>query len=862
MNLPDLLGKVKIDNSQAKSALNEIKTEAGGAGAAMGTAGKSAAGLATALGAVATVSAAVLVGVKNLIDGFVTAGSELVDLNKQLGIGVVEIQKIQYAAKQSGVEFGAVTTAIMQMEKAASKTPEKFAQLGISFGQLRTARPDELLRMIADGLGGVTDQNEKARIAMEIFGRGGSQMLKMLGSDYRELGAEAEKSGLMTAKMAEKADALGDAQSRLSDVVDKLKNNLGAAFANPIIISGLTKMADLIGFMSRHADKVAVALANLALPGLGNAMQASAAWDELSGPKGGATTSGPSNARQYTTGKGYDATTKAMSDLDKALDKLARRMDNDAVKAADKAESAEARLARTRQKAIDDFAASFSYSNLAAPGQFVGPENPYELKTRKPSNRYELWGDPSKFSMGGQRSIHVETQFEAKNATKANFDFARSLQNIANVASTSSSKLARAVASVAGGGAGIASGLGDLFGPNKKDFGGGLTGILGKVGVWGGIASAGISLFSGLFGGGKRKEEERKQREAERKAEEEARIEEAKQKRISGLSTFSGGMNQYYSGGISDQASADRAGRFAMFSFGQQVKESGDIFGALNSIGPTLDAMAKAAKEFGLEMPKGVESLLQLNNLDEGIKSQVSGLNAMTKGIGESGLMTKDLFNDLGAEAVATRAKLEETGLSGAQSMALMQPSLQQLYEAQKLHGYAVDETTQALLDEAKAQGVVGDQFMSANERMVELLGILIEAVGGKLPDSYKKAGDAAEDYGRRARGSMPPAPPGPGGGSQGPPPPIDDPGPGFAGGSDGVRDFGSGTRVTLHGREAVLTEDQLMAMSARPSDSGRPLVVQLVMQDGRLITELVTNTAEAEGPEAQRLRSALAGRG
>ena len=96
---------------------------------------------------------------------------------------------------------------------------------------------------------------------------------------------------------------------------------------------------------------------------------------------------------------------------------------------------------------------------------------------------------------------------------------------------------------------------------------------------------------------------------------------------------------------------------------------------------------------------------------------------------------------------------------------------------------------------------------MSANERMVELLGILIEAVGGKLPDSYRRAGDAAEEYGRRARSSLPPAPGGPGD-------PVEEPQeaggrPGFASGT-AFRNFGSGTAVMLHGEEAVMTRPQV----------------------------------------------------
>jgi TP901 family phage tail tape measure protein len=373
------------------------------------------------------------------------------------------------------------------------------------------------------------------------------------------------------------------------------------------------------------------------------------------------------------------------------------------------------------------------------------------------------------------------------------------------------------------------------------------------------------------------------------------------EKRLAGLATFSQGFNArvvserdkdgkllrdkdgniVHQGSITDQASSDRAGRFAMFAFGNQVKETGDIFGALDAIGPALDEMAAAAKEFGYEMPKGVSELLKLNGMDEGLKSQVSGLNMMTKGIADSGLVTKAMFNDLGAEAVATRARLEEAGIGGAQALGIMQPSLQQLYEMQKLHGYAVDDTTKALLDEAKAQGVVGDQFMSTGGQMVELMKVLILAVGGELPEAFRAAGDGVDTFGSKisnlprdvdlnvrthytSHGGGPPL------NNDGTPDLDGDPSNSFANGT-GFRNFGSGTRVTLHGEEAVLTRpqtDRLVSMavsgvagSSVPQRGGdEPIMVQ-VMVDGDVLLTAAAKRIKRNTIGGTEIKAALGGR-
>lgn len=932
MNQLEILLKLKNETQAGFAALDKsletVKKQTDSLTAASATASGSGGlgGLAkTALVAVggftALASAATMAvfGVKKLVSEYAAAASGLVDLNKQLGIGVVEIQKIQYAAKVSGVDFGAVTTAIMQMEKAASKTPEKFAQLGISFGALRTARPDELLALVSDGLKNVTDANERARVSMEIFGRGGSQVLKLLLDDYRGLLTEAEKTGLITDKMAQKGDALDDSLVKVGDAVEKLKLNLGAAFANPAILKGMDLMVGLIGAMARNADKLVTGLTD-SMPGIGLLVRGYNAFAGDGPASPSSALGGVSDVRQYALGKGGEKMPKALADLDKAFDKLARRMDNDAVKAAEKAESAEVKLARARQKAIDDFRASFSYANI--PDGFVGPENPYELKIPGGNKGFALWNDPSKFNVGDQRSIHIETQFDAvadaqNKAAESSARWAGALQGVALMAGAIGGKLGDVVGvmenigksfenwdtmtktgkfnAIAGGVGQIGGLIGGTGGSALQGAAGGaMTGFAlgGPVGAAIGGVAGGIM---GLFGGKAKQKAElaelRTQLEGMRETatrlgidlskafssknpnELKAAIEqvnkamEAQQKRTAGLAMAAGGFNAFVGGGgVTDQGSADRSGLYATAIFGSMVKDTGDVAAALQAISPALSELAKKAEEMGLSLGEGVSNLIGMNNVlsgNDGLAQQVSGLNQMMKGLADANIMNRDLFAALGADATAVFNQLIAGGATGNQALALMQPTLQQLYEGQKLYGFTVDETTQKLLDEAKAQGLVGDQFMSANERMVELLGILIETLGGTLPAAYKRAALAAEEYGRRATGSVPTGyhvPPGVDEGSGGA---------GFASGT-AFRNFGSGTRTTLHGEEAVMRRDQVdrlvsMAVSGAPGSTvqhggGRQMIQNTIYLDGRVFMGVMTEGLRTDGKEAQDFRQAYSG--
>lgn len=114
----------------------------------------------------------------------------------------------------------------------------------------------------------------------------------------------------------------------------------------------------------------------------------------------------------------------------------------------------------------------------------------------------------------------------------------------------------------------------------------------------------------------------------------------------------------------------------------------------------------------------------------------VDGLNQMMRGLYNSGLMNQERFAGLSQQIGETFQSLITQGKDGDQVMQLMQPSLQTLYEMEKRFGFTTDESTQALLDKAKASGVVGDQYMSAQDRMAESTARVanaIEFMAGKM---------------------------------------------------------------------------------------------------------------------------------
>jgi hypothetical protein len=72
-----------------------------------------------------------------------------------------------------------------------------------------------------------------------------------------------------------------------------------------------------------------------------------------------------------------------------------------------------------------------------------------------------------------------------------------------------------------------------------------------------------------------------------------------------------------------------------------------------------------------------------------------------------------------------------------AKTLALSQPVLQSLWEAQQTFGAVTDQTTQSILDQAVQQGLVGAQFKSVNEKILDVLLAINKVLGGEIPAAF-----------------------------------------------------------------------------------------------------------------------------
>jgi hypothetical protein len=212
------------------------------------------------LGAVATgIGVAITAALTTITVKWATSGDEIAKLAEKTGFSTEALSELKYAAQLSGSSLSELETGIKRMQYAIVQAgygletyTRVFKELGLSYDQLKDLAPEDQFTAITDAIADMPDPTEKAAVALELFGRAGTDLLPMLSSGSAGLDAmkqEAHDLGLVfTSEAASKAEAFKDSITKLKGAVSGLCSNIGEALA-PL----LTK---LVGFFSSVIQKI------------------------------------------------------------------------------------------------------------------------------------------------------------------------------------------------------------------------------------------------------------------------------------------------------------------------------------------------------------------------------------------------------------------------------------------------------------------------------------------------------------------------------------------------------------------------------------------------------------------------------
>lgn len=180
------------------------------------------------------------------------AGDEVAKLAKKTGFSTEALSELRHVAELSGTNLAGLETGIKRMQSTildASYGMETYTRtfddLGLSIEDLLKLSPEEQFMTILEALADIEDPTLKAALAVDIFGRAGTDMLPMLSDGAEGLAQmrqEAHDLGIIfDAEAAKQAEEFNDALTRLKAAIKGAVTIIASTLA-PII----TDLADKI----------------------------------------------------------------------------------------------------------------------------------------------------------------------------------------------------------------------------------------------------------------------------------------------------------------------------------------------------------------------------------------------------------------------------------------------------------------------------------------------------------------------------------------------------------------------------------------------------------------------------------------
>lgn len=177
--------------------------------------------------------------------------SHLADLEAKTGIGAEALQRLNYAAEQNGNTLDQVTTAIGKLGKglAGGDDSAKGAldALGLSFKDIRTSAPDVAFAKIGDAISKIEDPMARSKIAMDLFGKSGAELLPTLTGNLSATAAEADRLGLV---MSEETVQAGD---KFDDTMKTLELS-GTALMGQVLQPFIPLLTELAAWLGTHVS--------------------------------------------------------------------------------------------------------------------------------------------------------------------------------------------------------------------------------------------------------------------------------------------------------------------------------------------------------------------------------------------------------------------------------------------------------------------------------------------------------------------------------------------------------------------------------------------------------------------------------
>ena len=204
--------------------------------------------MAGAIGIGVTASAGIA-AVRSFVTSTIALNDALAKTANQTGMTVENLSALAYAAKQSDVDFGTLSSSLVKFNKAISEansgnkqSAQAFTQLGISLETVKALKPDELFLLVAQRISELRSEADRTKAQVDLFGRSGADLDPLFtgGAEgiNRATAAAKELGAVISTEANQRVAGLGDKADELKSKWDAFATNLLGRSA-PTIIKAL-----------------------------------------------------------------------------------------------------------------------------------------------------------------------------------------------------------------------------------------------------------------------------------------------------------------------------------------------------------------------------------------------------------------------------------------------------------------------------------------------------------------------------------------------------------------------------------------------------------------------------------------------
>lgn len=210
-------------------------------------------GWSVAVGAAMT---AAFVGAAKALNSFfgsmIDKGDALDKMSQRIGISVEGIGKLSQMAQLCGSSMetfeGAIKKMQVGLEKAAQGSAEQqqaFQRLGLSITDLKAMSPEDQFLAVSKAMGGLTDQSERTAMAVQLFGKSGTELMPFFNQGEEGISAMESKIEELGGVMSNEG---AKAMAELNDALTLLKNGISGAAQNMManLAPAITKGIELV----------------------------------------------------------------------------------------------------------------------------------------------------------------------------------------------------------------------------------------------------------------------------------------------------------------------------------------------------------------------------------------------------------------------------------------------------------------------------------------------------------------------------------------------------------------------------------------------------------------------------------------